>query len=75
MRYAVVIERADDNFSAYVPDLPGCITTGKTVQETLRNMKEALTGHIETLAENGEPVPDPTVLVDYLDVSIPTATA
>jgi predicted RNase H-like HicB family nuclease len=71
MRYAVVIEKSQDNYSAYVPDLPGCITTGETVQETLRNIREAITGHLDALVETGQNIPDPEVLVDYVDVPIP----
>jgi len=74
MRYAIVIEKADDNYSAYVPDLPGCITTGQSVEETVRNIREAITGHLEVLAETANPIPDPTVLVDYVDVPLPVLT-
>ena len=58
MRYAIVIENAGTNYSAYVPDLPGCVSTGRTLEETERNVREAIAGHIETLREFGEPVPD-----------------
>ncbi len=71
MRYAIVIEKSDSNYSAYVPDLPGCITTGKTVEETVRNIREAVSGHLELLAETAQPIPDPAVLVDYVDVPLP----
>ena len=71
MRYAIVIEKAETNYSAYVPDLPGCTTTGKTVEETVRNLREAITGHLELMAETSEPIPDPSVLVDYIDVPLP----
>ena len=60
MRYAIVIEKAERNYSAYVPDLPGCVTTGKTVEETESNIREAITLYIETLREDGRPVPEPT---------------
>ncbi len=60
MEYTVVIERADDgSYSAYVPDLPGCISCGDTREETLEMIKEAIRGHIETLREHGDPVPAP----------------
>jgi len=71
MRYAIVIEKAESNYSAYVPDLAGCITTGKTVEETMRNIREAIMGHLEVMAETSEPIPDPSVLVDYVDVPLP----
>ena len=55
--YTVVIERAAGNFSAYVPDLPGCIATGATEDEVLRNLSEAIRFHIEGLIEDGQPIP------------------
>ncbi len=57
MKYPIVIEKANDNYSAYCPDLPGCIATGPTVKETTKNMKEAIKLHIEGLKEDGQPVP------------------
>ena len=71
MRYAVVLEKAKRNYSAYVPDLPGCVATGKTVQETLSAIRTAIEFHIEGLVEDGEPVPDPGTLVDYVEAPIP----
>ncbi|MCL2647361.1 MAG: type II toxin-antitoxin system HicB family antitoxin [Phycisphaerales bacterium] len=71
MRYAIVIEKAEKNYSAYVPDLPGCTTTGKTVQEVLANMRQAIAGHLGVMTDVGEPVPDPATLVDYVDVPVP----
>ena len=60
MKYTVVIERASDgSFSAYVPDLPGCVSCGDTQDEVLDSMEEAVRGHIETLRENDEPIPEP----------------
>ncbi len=67
MRYAVVIERANGNYSAYVPDLPGCVTTGATVEEIERNIKEAVAFHLDGLREDGLPIPDPTTIVEYLE--------
>ena len=58
-RYTIVIERAPGNYSAYAPDVPGCMTTGQTVEETRRNMVEALTGHLEVMQEYGDALPDP----------------
>lgn len=58
MQYTVVVERADDgSFSVWVPDLPGCVSSGDTHEEALRNIAEAIRGHIETLKEFGETVP------------------
>jgi predicted RNase H-like HicB family nuclease len=70
MRYAVVIEKAAKNYSGYAPDVPGCGVTGKTVQETLTNLRTALQMHFEGLQEDGEPIPDPISLCDYDDVEI-----
>ena len=67
-RYAVILEQADSNWAAYVPDLPGCITTGKTIEETERNMREAIQGHLQTLREFGEPVPRPTSLAREIEI-------
>jgi predicted RNase H-like HicB family nuclease len=71
MRYAIVIEKADENFSAYLPDVPGCVTTGQTVRETIENMKEALTGHLKLMAEDGEASPPAESCVDYVEVELP----
>jgi predicted RNase H-like HicB family nuclease len=69
MRYAIVIERASDNFSAYVPDLPGCVATGATLEDTEQAMREAIEFHIDGLREDGAPVPPPTSRVDYIEVA------
>jgi predicted RNase H-like HicB family nuclease len=68
-RYAAVYEKADSNWAAYVPDLPGCITTGKTLAETKRNIREAMELHLEAMAEVGEPVPEPSTEVEFVDLS------
>ena len=67
MRYAVVIEKAGGNFSAYVPDLPGCIVTGATVAAVEQEIRTAIRFHIDGLQEDGEPVPQPTSLAEYVD--------
>ncbi|TLG78570.1 type II toxin-antitoxin system HicB family antitoxin [Methylocystis sp. B8] len=66
-RYAVVIEKAGDNYSAYVPDLPGCIATGSTVAEVERELREAIRFHIEGLEADGLPVPLPSAVAEYVD--------
>ena len=71
MRYAIVIEKTAKNYSAYAPDVPGCVATGRTVAQTLQAMREALEFHFEGLIEDGLPVPDPVTVVDAVDVSIP----
>jgi len=67
MRYAVVIEQAASNCSAYVPDLPGCVTTGSTIEEVERNIKEAVAFHLDGLREDGLPIPLPSTIVEYLE--------
>ncbi len=69
MRYAIVIELADGNYSAYVPDLPGCVSTGATVQEAEDGIREAIQFHLEGLREDGRPVPVPSSRVDYVEVA------
>lgn len=69
MRYAIVIENADGNYSAYVPDLPGCVATGATVKEAEAAIREAIQFHIEGLREDGEPIPPSSSRVDYVDVA------
>jgi len=64
MRCAIVIENAGDNYSAYVPDLPGCVATGSTVAETEAAIREAIQFHIDGLREDGAPIPPPTSRVD-----------
>jgi len=71
-RYAVVFEKAASNWAAYAPDLPGCITTGATLEETKRNMREAMTLHLEAMREVGEPVPPPTADVDFVELEAAT---
>ena len=67
--YLVIIERAGNNYSAYAPDLPGCITTGQTPEETERNMQEAIQLYIETLREQGQPVPLPQSLAKSVRIT------
>ena len=68
MKYAVVIEKAERNYSAYVPDLPGCVATGKTKVEVTRNVREAVAFHIEGLLEDGLPVPEPQTSAEIVEV-------
>ena len=67
MRYGVVFEKANGNYSAYVPDLPGCIATGATREEVKQQLREAIRFHIEGLREDGQAVPEPTSLCVYVD--------
>jgi predicted RNase H-like HicB family nuclease len=67
-RYAVVIEKATGNHSAYVPDLPGCVATGATIEETEREIREAIEFHFEGLRDAGEPIPEPALRMAYVEV-------
>ncbi len=69
-KYAVVIERGNHKFSAYVLDLPGCVTTGGSVEETELNMREAIELHLEGLYEEGEPIPEPHTAVAYVESKV-----
>lgn len=70
MKYTVVVERGSNNLSAYVPDLPGCVTTGKTVEEIERNIREAVSLHLEGMREDGVPVPEATTVALEIEVRL-----
>lgn len=67
MRYAVVIERAEGNYAAYVPDLPGCVSSGETLEEVERRIREAMQFHIDGLKEDGISVPEPSAVCEYIE--------
>ena len=69
MRYAVVIEKAESNFSAYVPDLPGCVATGATVEEVESQIREAIEIHLDGMREDGIAIPQPSSRVDYVEIA------
>ena len=69
MRYAIVIEQAEGNFSAYVPDLPGCIATGNTVPEVEAEIREAISFHLEGMRGDGIAIPKPSSQVEYIDIA------
>ena len=69
MRYAIVIERAEHNYGAYVPDLPGRVATGQTIEETRSEIREAIEFHLEGMREDGSPLPGPTTRVAYVEVT------
>ncbi|MGL0787956.1 type II toxin-antitoxin system HicB family antitoxin [Xanthomonas translucens] len=69
MRYAVVIEQAGNNYSAYVPDLPGCVATGETTAEVEGLIREAIELHLAGMREDGEVIPLPSSQVEYVDVA------
>ncbi len=69
MRYAVVIEKAEGNYSAYVPDLPGCVATGSTLAEVEAEIREAIVFHVEGLREDGLAIPPPASRVEYVEIA------
>ncbi|MBF0464391.1 MAG: type II toxin-antitoxin system HicB family antitoxin [Nitrospirae bacterium] len=66
-KYLIVIEKSENNFSAYSPDLLGCVATGKTQKDVIKNMHRAIEMHIEGLREDGIPIPEPQTCVDYIE--------
>lgn len=69
-KYTIIIEEADGNFSAYCPDLPGCVATGKTMEETIQRMKAAIKFHLEGLKAEKMAIPEPSTHVTSIDVTI-----
>ena len=69
MRYAIVIEKAAGNYSAYVPDLPGCVSTGVTITEVESEIREAIAFHLDGMREDGLAIPAPTSQVEYVDIA------
>ena len=68
-KYPVIIEKADGNYSAYSPDLPGCVATGHTIKETISRMREAIQFHIKGLAKEGLAIPEPSTRIKYIEIS------
>jgi predicted RNase H-like HicB family nuclease len=68
VRYAIVIERAESNYAAYVPDLPGCVATGQTREETEEQLRQAIELHLRGMREDGLPIPEPVSDVEYVEV-------
>ncbi len=69
MRYAIVIEKAESNYAAYVPDLPGCVATGQTIEETEKEIREAIDLHLRGMREDGLTIPEPSSSVDYVEIA------
>ncbi len=69
MKYPIIIEKTKKNYSAYCPDLPGCVATGRTSAETLRRMKSAIALHLAGLKEDGLPIPHPSTSVGYVTIA------
>jgi predicted RNase H-like HicB family nuclease len=70
LKYAVVFERSEDGYGAYVPDLPGCVTVGDTLAEAEANIREAIAGHIAVMKEYGEAIPQPTTFAKYVEIPV-----
>ncbi len=69
MRYAVVIEKGEQNYSAYVPDLPGCVSVGGTLEEVKAEIREAIEFHLDGMREDGDPIPEPSSRAEYVEVA------
>jgi predicted RNase H-like HicB family nuclease len=69
VRYAIIIEKGERNYSAYAPDLPRCVATGKTVEEVKRRMNKAVELHLRGMREDGLPIPEPTSLAEYVEAA------
>ena len=68
-RFLIVIEKANENYSAYSPDLPGCVATGKTREETERNMQEAVEMHVQGMLEDNLPIPESVAIAEYIAIA------
>lgn len=69
-RYAVVIEKGKANYSAYVPDLPGCVSTGTTLKQVERNIREAIAFHLDGMRADGERIPEPRTKCEYIEAKV-----
>lgn len=69
MKYLIVIEKSQTGYSAYSPDLPGCVSTGSTIEETEQNMREAISFHLDGLKEEGYEIPKPTSRSSYIEIA------
>ena len=69
MKYAIVVEQANSNFPAYVPDLPGCVATGSTTEEVENEIRAAIEFHLASMREDGEPIPMPNSSIEYVEVA------
>ena len=74
-RFLVIIESGKRNYSSYVPDLPGCVATGKTLEEVKSNMRDAIALHLQGMVEDNDPIPPSSSLAEYIDVPSPTSAA
>ena len=74
-RFLVIIEKGDQSYGAYSPDLPGCVAVGDTIEEVEKNMREAIAMHIQGLIEDHEPIPVPQTTAKYMDIPVPDSAA
>ena len=70
MKYVVIIEKGPNDLSAYLPDIPGCVSTGRNLEEVLRNIREAVEGHSEVMREYGDPIPEPLFEAARIEVEV-----
>ena len=70
MKYAIVVEKGDTSYGAYVPDFPGCIAAAETRAEVMTLIKEAIELHLEGMRADGEPIPQPHSEMEYVDVTV-----
>ncbi len=74
-RFLIIIEKCNENYGAYSPDLPGCVAVGDTLEEVEKNMREAIAMHIQGMIEDHEPIPVPQTTAKYMDIPIPNSAA
>ena len=74
-RFLIIIEAGEQNYSAYAPDLPGCVATGNTREEVEQNMREAVALHLQGMIEDQEPIPSIQTIAEYIDISLPHSAA
>ena len=74
-RFLIIIEEGEHNYSAYVPDLLGCVATGRTQQEVEENMRQAIAMHMRGMIEDNEPIPTTHTIAEYVDVALPNSAA
>ncbi len=73
MKYAVIFEKGPTSYGAYVPDLPGCVSVGGTLEEARKLIREAIEFHLDGMREDGDPIPEASSLCEYVEVAAPVA--
>ena len=74
-RFLVIIEKGDQSYGAYSPDLPGCVAVGDTIEEVEKNMREAIAMHIQGMIEDQKPIPIPRTTAEYIEIAVPDPAA